>query len=155
MSDDGDPEQVVNARQQDLVLALTRLQSELGRLPRTTDIDDQSQYSADDYATVFGDLYTAYRQVGLIPDSVTSKEFRQQVEAEPNEAESDESTSKSSPADPTPNPTAVRDKYPPVTLEEVRYIVEASDVDIQTLVNTDDSPAFPPSDDQEGPDSAE
>lgn len=65
-----------NLKKRDLIMELTSLTQELERPPTREELDQYGEYRYQQYEAVFGDLYTALRESGILPDSITRERFR-------------------------------------------------------------------------------
>lgn len=143
MGEDPDAEPVIDARKQELAIELMRLQGNLERLPTQSDIDTHGEYDSQEYVRVFGDLFTAYQEIGLIPASATRDDIDLDLEAEAN-AESTVAADNSPnrvpqggvPAD--PDSASEESQQATLQMAKIRGIVE-NGVDVTTLIREDDT----------------
>lgn len=90
----GEPDKIPNLHRRDLIIELVTLTQDLGRVPSDEEIDEFGEFTFDQFEHEFGDIFHAFQESGIIPDSVTRSEFYTAIGKESNES-SMESDSKS------------------------------------------------------------
>jgi len=92
-STDSSPDGSIDLQERDLVIELVSLTQEMGRLPTASEVNDQCQYTHQEYREVFGSLVTAYKQAGIVPEDVSEVDLT--AYATGNSADKNESEVKS------------------------------------------------------------
>ena len=69
-----------NLHKRDLIIDLVAVAQQLRYLPSQTEIEKHSEYSPDRFREEFGDLFQAYEEAGIVPESVTRSDYEAAIE---------------------------------------------------------------------------
>lgn len=75
----------MDVRNRDLLIELITITEKIGHLPREIEIEEHSEYSPDKFCQEFGSLFSACKEAGIVPDSVTKSDYMQATESQEGE----------------------------------------------------------------------
>ena len=103
----------------DFLTELVAVAQRLGHLPTAGEIDEHAEFSHERYRKEFGDLFNAYQEAGIIPDSATRADFSKLLEAGDDDSDTESGSEKTTSSVDQPSEAEL--------LEELRRLNESLD----------------------------